>query len=381
MIEVLEPGLFTTVQDLGREGYGAIGVSASGAADALSLRVGNLLVGNKEGAAALEMTLVGGRFAFTGDAAVVLVGSDFGATLDGAALSLWDPVAVTSGQTLRVSATRDGARCYLCVRGGISVQPLFGSASTHILSGLGGYEGRALKKGDRLMTGNLGRSSVTRKLSALAGKALATRQTLRVTPGPQREWFDVAARELFEGGVYQVTEDANRMGLRLAGPAIKQKGGTEASSREVFPQGLKPTGSRGSSVAAEAATHKASSGEADSGEGVTRGSASDRGTGYKGGGDGGGGDGGAERRELVSEGVALGAVQIPESGQPIILFVEQQTAGGHPKIANVISADFHSLGQLRPRDEIRFEMVDWETARRAFMEQEELLASDERLLV
>ena len=95
--------------------------------------------------------------------------------------------------------------------------------------------------------------------------------------------------------------------------------------------------------------------------------------------DEGGGDAGSERRELVSEGVALGAVQAPDSGQPIILFVEQQTAGGYPKIANVIAADFHSLGQLRPRDEIRFEMVSWETARRALIEQEKLIASEERL--
>lgn len=87
----------------------------------------------------------------------------------------------------------------------------------------------------------------------------------------------------------------------------------------------------------------------------------------------------ANGRELISEGVALGAVQIPESGQPIILFVEQQTAGGYPKIANVISADFHSLGQLRPRDEVRFERVDWETARSLLREQEELLGSEERL--
>jgi antagonist of KipI len=85
------------------------------------------------------------------------------------------------------------------------------------------------------------------------------------------------------------------------------------------------------------------------------------------------------RGEMISEGVALGAVQLPESGKPIVLFVEQQTTGGYPKIANVISADFHSLGQLRPRDEIRFERVDWGTARTLLREQEKLLASEELL--
>ena len=84
--------------------------------------------------------------------------------------------------------------------------------------------------------------------------------------------------------------------------------------------------------------------------------------------------------EMISEGVSLGAIQVPEGGKPIILFVEQQTTGGYPKIANVISADFHSLGQLRPRDEIRFERVEWETARALLAEQEELLASEKLII-
>ena len=309
MIRVIESGLFTAVQDLGREGFGAMGVSASGAADAVSLRVGNLLVGNHERAAALEMTLVGGSFEFPDGDKVVLAGSDFAATLDGLGVELWTPVDVRPGQTLRVGATRSGARCYLCVRGGIAVTPFLGSASTHVLSGLGGVAGRALKKGDALTTGNLGRRSDFEKLSARAKQLLATAKVLRVTPGPQRSWFGEAARRVFETGAYQVTEDANRMGLRLAGSAITRANGGE----------------------------------------------------------------------MISEGVALGAVQVPESGMPIILFVEQQTTGGYPKIANVISADFHSLGQLRPRDEIRFEMVDWQTARALLKEQEEVLTSEELL--
>jgi antagonist of KipI len=309
MIRVLDPGLFTTVQDLGREGFGAMGVSASGAADAVSLRVGNLLVGNHERAAALEMTLVGGTFEFPGGGQVVLAGSDFAATMDGVAVEPWTPVAARPGQTLRLGATRTGARCYLCVRGGIAVQPFLGSASTHVLSGLGGFAGRALRKGDVLTTGNLGRRADFERLSARARELLMPAKVLRVTPGPQRDWFSEAAQRLFASGAYRVTEESNRMGLRLAGPAIPA-----------------PTGG-----------------------------------------------------EMISEGVALGAVQVPESGMPIILFVEQQTTGGYPKIANVISADFHRLGQLRPRDEIRFEMVTWETARALFREQEVVLASEELL--
>lgn len=307
MIHVLQPGMFTTVQDLGREGFGPMGVSPSGAADEVSLRVGNLLVGNAPGAAGLEMTLMGGTFLFPEGATVSLAGSDFGATLDGAAVEMWTPLEARPGQTLQVGATRGGARCYLCVRGGIAVEAFLGSASTHVLSGLGGFKGRALQKGDVLAVGKPRQISLSRRLSGAALAMLAPKTILRVTPGPQLHWFDMSAQELFEEGVYRVTEEANRMGLRLAGPAIMR----------------------------------------------------------------------ANSRELVSEGVALGAVQIPESGQPIILFVEQQTAGGYPKIANVISVDFHSLGQLRPRDEMLFEMVSFETARKLFMEQEKLLASEE----
>ena len=153
VIQVQTPGLLTTVQDLGREGFGPIGVSPSGAGDPISLRVGNGLVGNAERAAGLEMTLLGGTFLFPEGAILALAGSDFGATLDGATVDLWTPVEVQPGATLRVGPTRSGARCYLCVQGGIDVTPFLGSASTHILSGLGGFEGRPLRKGDVLHIG------------------------------------------------------------------------------------------------------------------------------------------------------------------------------------------------------------------------------------
>jgi antagonist of KipI len=327
VIEVLEPGLFTTVQDLGREGFGPLGVSASGAADTISLRLGNRLVGDAEGAAALETTLLGGTFQFPEGALLALAGSDFGATLDGKAVEMWTAFEAKPGQVLRMGPTRSGARCYLCVRGGIQVKPFLGSASTHTLSGLGGHEGRALKKGDVLTIGSANMDAETRtgknacstggagivgkrRLSARALKELEPRKVLRVTPGPQSDWFSEGAKKIFYEGTYRVAEESNRMGIRLQGPVI-------------------PTASNG---------------------------------------------------EMISEGVALGAVQVPEGGQPIILFVEQQTTGGYPKIANVISADFHSLGQLRPRDEIRFERVDWNKARALLVEQEKSLAWRELML-
>ena len=310
VIQVQEPGFFTTVQDLGREGFGPMGVSPSGAADAISIRLGNRLLGNAEGAAGLEMTLLGGTFMFPEGAAMALAGSDFGATLDGKPVELWTALEAKPGQVLRLGPARSGARCYLCVRGGIEAQLFLGSASTHVLSGLGGHGGRALRKGDVLRIGTSNRATPKRRLSMQALEKLSPRKVLRVTPGPQSDWFAEGSQRVFYSEVYRVAEESNRMGLRLEGAAISAPPGGE----------------------------------------------------------------------MISEGVALGAVQVPEGGRPIILFVEQQTTGGYAKIANVISADFHSLGQLRPRDGIRFERVEWEKARALLREQEELIASKELIV-
>jgi antagonist of KipI len=194
------------------------------------------------------------------------------------------------------------------------VKPFLGSASTHLLSGLGGHEGRALRKGDVLQVGAASGAFRKRVVAEKALKTFSPLKVLRVTPGPQSDWFPEAAKKIFYGSTYRVAEESNRMGLRLEGSAI-----TEGA------------------------------------QGVASGKA---------------------RGEMISEGVSLGAIQIAAGGLPIILFVEQQTTGGYAKIANVISADLHSLGQLRPRDEIRFVLVSFETARKLLLEQEKLLASD-----
>jgi biotin-dependent carboxylase-like uncharacterized protein len=310
VIEVQSPGLLTTVQDLGREGFGPMGVSPSGAADAVSLRLGNRLVGNAPGAAGLEMTLLGGVFLFSEGAIMALTGSDFGATLDGAPVELWTSLKARPGQTLRVGPTRSGARCYLCVQGGIAVKPFLGSASTHILSGLGGFDGRALQGGDVLHCGSVKASFKKKTVAPHALQRLSPRKVLRVTTGPQSDWFPESSQQIFYASAYRVAEESNRMGLRLQGPPL-------------------PARARG---------------------------------------------------QMITEGVALGAIQVPDAGQPIIPFVEQQTTGGYPKIANVISADLFCVGQLRPRDELRFERVELEEARSLLIEQEKLLASEELIL-
>jgi antagonist of KipI len=280
----------TTVQDLGRPGYAHLGISASGAADALSLRAGNLLVGNAEGAAALEMTLAGGTFEFESRAVVALAGADFEASMP-----MWTAVEVKPGAPVRCGHARSGARCYLCINGGIEIPLVLGSASTHVLTGLGGLEGRALKRGDLLACG----ARTLRAASPLVGTPPADRSSpniIRVTAPANAHALCRAA--------WEVKEDSDRMGLRLRGPALDGHMG-----------------------------------------------------------------------HMLTEGVPLGAIQVPPDGQPIILFVEHQTTGGYPKIANVISADFHAVGQLRPRDQVRFEQVSIDAALTLLEAQEEWLHS------
>lgn len=291
MIRVAAPGFLTTVQDPGRYGYAHLGVSASGAADAFSLRAANLLVGNPEGAAALEMTLVGGTFVFECDTVAALAGSDFGADRP-----LWEPFEIRAGDALRCGATRSGARCYLAVRGGIQVPLVMGSASTHLMTGLGGLAGRALRKGDVLPIG----CAAVRPPVRLAVPPPLMPAALRVTAGPQAGFFG----DDFYQTEWSVTEESDRMGLRLHGPALQAHSG-----------------------------------------------------------------------HMLTEGVSLGAVQVPPDGQPIILFVEHQTTGGYPKIANVVSADLRAVGQLRPRHRLHFERVSMETALRLLREQEAWLSA------
>jgi antagonist of KipI len=309
LLVVESAGLLTTVQDFGREGYGVLGVSASGAADAVALRLGNLLLENKAGAPALEMTLTGGTFLFPDGAVICLAGANFGAQVDGKALELWRPHAILPGKRVVFGPTKDFARCYLCVAGGIGVAEFLGSASTHLLSGLGGWEGRALRKGDVLPIGRLEKNIRRRKLRAGVLEELKPAKTLRITRGPQFDWFAEEVRKTLMGGDFVVTEESNRMGLRLEGPRLAARANAE----------------------------------------------------------------------MISEGTPLGAIQVTPSGQAIILFVEQQTTGGYPKIANVIGADLHCVGQLRPRDTIRFEEVSLAEARALWIEQHRFLGSEERL--
>jgi antagonist of KipI len=302
---VESPGLLTTVQDFGRVGFGPLGISASGAADPIALRLGNLVLGNEAGASGLEMTLLGGTFSFPEGAIAALAGADFGATIDGHSVEMWTPLTIPPGAKLVLGPTRNFARGYLTVAGGIQVTPFLGSASTHLLSGLGGYQGRALQTGDVLPLGTPAKKILNQRISQTVLLTLKPRRVLRVTEGPQINQFSEEAKQIFFRSMFRVSETSDRLGLRLEGHSI---------------QSTLPG-------------------------------------------------------ETITEGAPLGAIQVTPSGQPIILFVEQQTTGGYPKIANVIGVDLHRVGQLRPRVEIRFERTSLAVARSLWLEQERLLSS------
>lgn len=233
MIHVLTPGLLTTVQDLGRPGLGALGVPPGGAADAHALRLGNLLLGNDEGAAALEATLEGPALLFESAALVCLSGAPFATTLDGKAVEPWSAVEVPPGARLSFGRALAGARAYLCVRGGFDVPLVLGSRSTDVATGFGGFAGRALAAGDRLGIGPPPPGPPRgRRVVAAAARWSGARRLLRVTPGAQEAWFARGAVEAFFSSPFRVSASSSRTGVRLEGTAFA------APSRSLVTEGV-----------------------------------------------------------------------------------------------------------------------------------------------
>lgn len=305
-ILVKDPGFATTVQDRGRYGYSHLGISPAGAADSLSFRLANLLVGNEENAPALEMTLTGASLQFEGPATIAVAGAECGMEVNGRSAVAAEPIQVPAGSLVKCGRITHGARTYLAVQGGIDVPLIMGSASTFLSARFGGFEGRLLRKGDVLRTRESS-GFVSRKLKP-ASSSLAKidgEATLRVTRGPQQDWFEPDALATFFSSLFLVSDQSGRTGIRMKGTAIHPR----------------------------------------------------------------------NTAQLLTDGIPLGAIQVPPDGQPIILFVDQQTTGGYPKIANVIAADMHVVGQLRPRDVVRFSEVSIEQAVELLREQELWLRS------
>jgi len=271
---VLETGPLTTVQDAGRIGKAALGIPRSGACDLGSYRLANRLVGNEEGAAALEVTFGGLALQAESTLVVALTGAPcLGVPFNG-------PATLRAGEVLRLGPPRTGLRTYVAVRGGVEVAPVLGSRSTDLLSGLGPAP---LSAGDVLSVGMEHGPMPGVDLAAVPDPA-GEEVVVRVTPGPRREWFTDAGWASLVGQTYTASSDSNRVGVRLEGSRLER----------------------------------------------------------------------ARDGELPSEGMTLGALQIPPSGLPVLFLADHPVTGGYPVIAYVAAPDLDACGQLRPGQTLRF---------------------------
>ena len=226
-MEILEAGFLTTVQDAGRAGRAAEGFSECGACDPLSYRVCELAAGNARSLAALEFTVVGPRLRFDEDAVFALAGPALRAKLDGAPVPAHEAMFAPAGSVLDAGAMESGMRGYLSVRGGFRVPAVSGSFSTDLKCGIGGFEGRKLKRGDRLSCGPCGRDLLG-PIRAAAEKCAARvprpEGALGILPGPDDGLFPKGALRTLTGAAYTVRNDSGRMGMRLDGPSVLPEG-------------------------------------------------------------------------------------------------------------------------------------------------------------
>jgi biotin-dependent carboxylase-like uncharacterized protein len=310
-IEVTKPGLSTTVQDRGREGYYHVGVPPSGALDQFSLVAANLLVGNPEGAAALECAYMGPELRFTEPSVVAVTGADLEPRVNGEAQPGWTSFAVQAGDTLTFGHLKGGARAYIAVAGGIDVPEALGSRSTYALGALGGLEGRPLQAGDELAVGAGADGTAGRSAPEDVRPALPNEVEVRVVMGLYDHLLTDDGRRTFLETTWTLTPVADRVGFRYKGEQL------EMVKRE------QPFGA------------------------------------------------GSDPSNIVDAPYPIGSIQVPGGVEPIILHRDAVSGGGYAMIATVISADMDTVGQSAPGSTTRFVAVDLDAALAARHERRE----------
>ncbi|HUE85651.1 MAG TPA: biotin-dependent carboxyltransferase family protein [Vicinamibacterales bacterium] len=228
-IHVIRPGLQTTVQDLGRWGFQAAGVPVAGPMDPFSHRLANLLVGNPMDAALLEITLIGPELEFEGPARIAVCGAEFDITAGGDAVPTGISFHLGRGARLQFGRRRAGARAYLAIAGGVQTPPVLRSRATHVVSAMGGLQGRALIAGDRVPVVPAAPSVTVRRASGFTLPATG-RARVRLLPGPQADWFDATALKALTSVSFRVSPRSNRMGYRLEGPPLARSRSEEPIS-------------------------------------------------------------------------------------------------------------------------------------------------------
>ncbi len=311
LLEILEPGTYTTVQDYpGRSGYWDIGVPPSGPMDDYAFRLANRIVGNHESAAGLEFTIQGPSLRFHGDTVIALTGADMQATLDGEPLPLWQPVSVKGGQVLKTARSQSGCRSYLAVRGGIDVPDYLGSKSTFALGQFGGHAGRTLRNGDMLAISNPALAACNTPAPvhepAAAPAALVpvygSEWDIGVLYGPHGapDFFTQASVDEFFASPWEVHYNSNRLGVRLTGP--------------------KPSWTRSD-----------------------------------------GGEAGLHPSNVHDCEYAVGSINFT-GDMPVILTRDGPSLGGFVCLATIVKAELWKVGQVKPGDRIRFRRISFDAA-------------------
>jgi biotin-dependent carboxylase-like uncharacterized protein len=300
-VEVVKPGLSTTVQDGGRAGYYDVGIPPSGALDQFSLAAANLLVGNAEGAAALECAYLGPELRFGADAVVAVTGAELAPRVDGSERPTWEAFEVPAGATLSFAHLKGGARAYIAVAGGFDVPELLGSRSTYALGSLGGHEGRALAAGDELPVGS-GDGRPARAVPEALRPSFAMELEIRVVMGLYDHLLSDAGRRTFAETTWTLTPVADRVGFRYKGEKLE------------FLEREPPFGA------------------------------------------------GSDPSNIVDAPYPIGSIQIPGGVEPIILHRDAVSGGGYAMIATVISADMDTVAQSAPGAKTRFVGVSLEAA-------------------
>ena len=308
-VTVLNGGLLTTIQDLGRKNYQRFGVPVAGAMDARAMVTGNLLLGNARDDACLEVTLMGPRLRFDKPSVIAVTGGDLSPAVDNQPIEMYRALAVKAGSVLSFGGVKSGCRAYIAFAGGIKAPPLMGSRSTYLKAGMGGLNGKKLAAEDVLPVESCS------GLLGLSGRKIAppeppkgTVVTLRVLMGPQDDAFTNEGIRTFLSEEYTLTEQSDRMGCRLEGKKIAHKVGGD----------------------------------------------------------------------IITDGISMGAVQVPTAGLPIIMLADRQTTGGYAKIANVITADLPLIAQEMPGNKVRFAETSIEEAQALCAEEESFYKSLEK---
>lgn len=232
IIKILKPGMYTTIQDEGRYNYQKSGMSVAGAMDQFSLRVANILVGNKEDEACIEATLMGPEIKFLGETMIAITGANLVPKINNMAIDMWCGVKVSDGDVLSFGTLKSGCRIYIAMANGIDVPEVMGSKSTYVKGKVGGFEGRVLKAGDEINIGSLANNNFIGilKLPTKFIPCYKEDNIVRVVMGPQDDYFTTEGISTFLNCPYEVTNEADRMGYRLSGTKISHKAGADIIS-------------------------------------------------------------------------------------------------------------------------------------------------------